>query len=160
LGSSFAVFLLVVVACVLAPGCDCSQSPSPASAQSIVHACLSHKAIGFAASGTVTVPAGTLRGTFAVTSTGEATYTMPLVTVPGRAGVEPRLAIAYDGAGDGVLGTGFSIAGLSAITRCTQNLAQDGAIREIRYDPSDKLCLDGKRLVPVATSTGKVEYRT
>lgn len=66
-----------------------------------------------------TAVAGTIPGAFSVTGTGEASYTMPLVSPPGRAGVEPRLALAYSSAdGDGVLGMGFSIAGLSAISRC------------------------------------------
>src|SRR6202167_519045 len=164
LGSPF-LLVLLVIACVLAPaGCTCSSNPPSSPPHPIVTACLPRKAKSPAAPsgalGTVTAPAGTIQGSFAVTSTGEATYTMPLVTVPGRAGVEPQLAITYDGTGDGVLGAGFSIAGLSAITRCPQNLAQDGAIREVKYDALDKLCLDGRRLVPVAQTSSTIEYRT
>src|SRR5579871_6568161 len=155
------VLLVLVLGCVVAPGCTCSSNPeSPPQTQTPGNTpvCLSRQAKSFTAPsgapGTATAPAGTIPGTFAVTSTGEATYTMPLVSVPGRAGVEPHLAITHDGAGDGVLGTGFSIAGLSAITRCPQNLAQDGAIRAVQYDAQDKLCLDGKRLVPVSQDSG------
>ena len=58
--------------------------------------------------------------------------------------VEPRLALtSTSSTGDGVLGAGFSLAGLSAITRCPSNVAQDGDIRDVRYDADDKLCLDG-----------------
>ncbi|WP_434041453.1 MULTISPECIES: SpvB/TcaC N-terminal domain-containing protein [Sorangium] len=43
---------------------------------------------------------------------------MELTTVPSHAGMGPRLQLVYrSDAGDGVLGAGFSIAGLSAITR-------------------------------------------
>ncbi|WP_438023101.1 RHS repeat-associated core domain-containing protein [Sorangium sp. So ce233] len=113
------------------------------------------------APGVETVAAGATPGTFSVTSTGEATYVMPLVSVPGRAGVEPRLALHYDsGAGEGVLGAGFSIAGLSAIARCPKNLAQDGEIRGVAYDGDDGLCLDGKRLVAVERAPRTIEYRT
>src|SRR5262249_15469267 len=31
---------------------------------------------------------------------------------------------------------------------------------EVRYDALDKLCLDGKRLVPVSQAPGTIEYRT
>jgi hypothetical protein len=113
------------------------------------------------APGATTVSAGTIPGTFSITSTGEASYVMPLVTVPGRAGVEPQLALTYDSSGgDGILGESFSLAGLSAITRCPSNLAQDHEIRAVRYDASDKLCLDGNRLVVVRQEPGILEFRT
>src|SRR5277367_5565217 len=61
----------------------------------------------------------------------------------------------------GALGVGFSLAGLSAITRCPQNMAQDGVIRGVRYDTGDMLCLDGKRLVPLGPAqSGVLELRT
>ncbi|WP_420878113.1 hypothetical protein [Sorangium cellulosum] len=59
-----------------------------------------------------------------------------------------------------MLGAGFSIAGLSAITRCPKSLAQDGEIRGVRYDGDDALCLDGQRLVPVGEGAETIEYRT
>ena len=105
--------------------------------------------------------AGTIQGSFAVSSTGEATYHMPLVVPPGPAGMAPSLAVTYDsGSGDGMLGVGFSLAGFSAITRCPLTVAQDSQIRSVRYDQYDGLCLDGARLIPVGTSNGVVEYRT
>jgi hypothetical protein len=110
--------------------------------------------------GVHTAPAGTIPGTFSVTSSGEASYVLPLMTVPGRAGVEPHLAVAYSGGGAGVLGAGFSLSGLSAITRCPMNLAQDGEIRGVSYDADDPVCLDGKRLVVVSQGSGTIELRT
>jgi hypothetical protein len=105
--------------------------------------------------------AGTIQGSFSVSSTGEATYTMPLVVPPGAAGMQPSLAVTYDSAsGDGMMGVGFSLTGLSAVTRCPRTIAHDGQIRGVRYDQGDGLCLDGARLVPVGTSGGAVEYRT
>jgi len=96
------------------------------------------------------VVAGAVPGSFSVSSTGEAVYSVPLVVPPGRAGMQPTLAITYDSeAGEGPLGLGFSIGGLSAITRCARNVAQDGEIVPVRDDADDALCLDGKRLVPL-----------
>jgi hypothetical protein len=159
------ILVCLVLGCVVAPaGCSCEPDRPPMTPQGPI-ACRTHTpkrptAPG-GAPGIKTVPAGSIPGTFAVTSTGEATYVMPLVTVPGRAGVEPQLAVTYDSAaGDGVLGVGFSLAGLSAITRCPSNLAQDGEIRDVRYDSADKICLDGKRLVVVGQAPGTIEYRT
>src|SRR5258706_8660899 len=100
-----------------------------------------------------TVAAGTMAGSFSVSHTGEATYTLPLVVPPGRAGMEPRLSVTYSSAaGQGILGMGFSLQGFSAITRCPSNLAQDGTVRGVQYDSEDHLCLDGARLVEVASS--------
>jgi RHS repeat-associated protein len=105
--------------------------------------------------------AGAVQGSFAVSSTGEVTYVMPLVVPPGAAGMQPSLAVAYNSAsGDGILGMGFSLSGLSSVTRCPRTMAQDGEIRGVRYDQHDALCLDGVRLVQVGSSDGVVEYRT
>src|SRR5580658_2683503 len=135
--SSLTPFVLFIL-CMLAQGACSSSGRGPATAQG-AGACrvrtLASTTASPTTSGPTTAPAGTIPGSFSVTSTGEATYVMPLVTVPGRAGVEPRLSLTYDSSGeDGVLGAGFSLTGLSAITRCPQNLAQDGVIRDVRYD--------------------------
>jgi len=45
---------------------------------------------------TSSVPAGTIPGSFSVSSTGEAVYALPLAVPPGRAGMQPTLAITYD----------------------------------------------------------------
>jgi hypothetical protein len=59
---------------------------------------------------------------------------------------------------------GFSLQGLSRISRCPSNLAQDNHVRAVRYDTSDHFCLDGARLVQVAANADSkgstVEYRT
>src|SRR5690242_8461053 len=109
-----------------------------------------------------TLSAGTMRGGFSVSSTGEAIYTLPLVIPPGRAGMQPSLALTYDSAtGDGgAVGKGFSISGLSAVTRCAHTAADNGFLRGVRFDAEDALCLDGKRLVKFKSSPGVDEFRT
>ena len=73
--------------------------------------------------------AGAVQGAFSVSSTGEATYSIPLILPPGAAGMAPSLGVAYSSAsGEGMLGRGFSLSGLSAITRCARSMAQDGEI--------------------------------
>ncbi|XXT15469.1 FG-GAP-like repeat-containing protein [Sorangium sp. So ce429] len=158
--------LLMFLACVLSQGgCQCIFADPPMDPRQGVVACRTQRAHSPAverpAPEVETVAAGTIPGTFSITSTGEAVYTMDLASLPARAGVGPRIQLVYrsDG-GDGVLGAGFSLAGLSAITRCPSNLAQDGEIRGVRYDRDDKLCLDGQRLVPVGQGSGTIEYRT
>ncbi|WP_437815115.1 RHS repeat-associated core domain-containing protein [Sorangium sp. So ce1078] len=161
--------LLMFLACVLAQGgCQCILGDPPMDPPQGVIACRTQSAHSPAADrpapAVETVAAGTIPGTFSITSTGDAVYTMELASLPSRAGVGPRIELVYRGdrgdRGDGVLGAGFSIAGLSAITRCPKSLAQDGEIRGVRYDSDDALCLDGQRLVPAGEGPGTIEYRT
>ncbi len=108
-----------------------------------------------------TPAAGTVAGSFAVSAGGQATYTIPLVVPPGRLGMEPSLSIGYDSsAGQGSVGVGFQLQGLSAVTRCAANLSQDGYIRPVAFDDKDHVCLDGLRLVPVGGRGEVIEYRT
>lgn len=113
-----------------------------------------------------TVNAGKVDGAFSVSAWGEARYRIPLVVPPGRVGMEPSLALTYSsGSGDGPLGVGVSLSGLSSISRCPWTLGVDGYARGVHYDQNDHLCLDGTRLVALSSSQsvleGRVdEYRT
>ncbi len=120
---------------------------------------------------TSTVNVGTIAGAFAVTDSGAAAYTIPIQIPPGTAGMQPSLAFSYSSqGGNGTLGIGWSLTGLSAVTRCPKTLAQDGVKNGINYDTNannDAFCLDGERLVQVATKTDTsecgtscIEYRT
>src|SRR4051794_17938888 len=62
------------------PGLILCQPPSPRRPLASLHA-------SRATAGTKTVSVGRLAGTFAVTNTGEATYSIPLTPPPGRASV-------------------------------------------------------------------------
>jgi len=111
-----------------------------------------------------TVTAGTTPVQFAVTPGGAAQYSVPIAAPPGTAGMAPSLALAYNSqGGNGLLGIGWSLSGLSAITRCPKTLIQDGVKSAIKYDSSDSYCLDGQRLVVVNGGTygaNLTEYRT
>lgn len=85
---------------------------------------------------------------FRVNESGAATYTVPIALPKGTAGVKPQLALTYSSmGGNGYVGHGWNISGLSAITRCPKNFAQDGKISGVNLTKSDRLCLDGQRLV-------------
>ena len=86
---------------------------------------------------------------------GAAVYTIPIEVPPGVAGMQPDLAITYNSnGGNGLLGVGFSLSGLSVITRCGQTIAQDGREGGVYYDARDRFCLDGQRLIAVSGSDG------
>jgi RHS repeat-associated protein len=92
---------------------------------------------------------GALRGELSVDPNGTANYRIPIKVPKGAGGMQPELALLYSSAaGNGQFGMGWSLSGLSAITRCPQTLQNDDAIRRVMHDAGDRLCLDGQRLLP------------
>jgi RHS repeat-associated protein len=90
---------------------------------------------------------GRLAGAFALSSTGSATYAIPIWAPPGPKGLQPQVALVYDSrGGPGPEGVGWSVAGLGAVARCPKTLAQDGGAAAVSLTTSDRFCLDGKRL--------------
>ena len=104
---------------------------------------------------------GALPGSLSVDFDGQAHYTIPIEVPPARADHVPQLAFSYSSSDSvGALGRGWSLSGLSAITRCAQSIAIDGAYRAVAYDEEDAFCLDGARLLHVGMVDGVREYRT
>lgn len=96
-----------------------------------------------------TVP-GKIPGEFAISPSGAATYRIPIEVPPGVAGMQPQLALSYNSqAGNGIMGMGWSIEGLSAITRCPKTMATDGVRGGVNFNTEDRFCLDGQRLINV-----------
>jgi RHS repeat-associated protein len=94
---------------------------------------------------------------------GSAGYSVPIAVPPGVAGMEPLLSINYSSqSGNGLLGIGWNLSGISLVHRCGSTLAQDGRNRQVKLDSSDNYCVDGKRLIPVNGANGAdgTEYRT
>ncbi|GAA5442267.1 hypothetical protein Misp06_00441 [Microbulbifer sp. NBRC 101763] len=108
--------------------------------------------------------AGSSAGQFRVNESGSATYSLAIAAGVGTAGVVPQLSLNYQGnTGNGLLGKGWSIGGLSGITRCRQTLATDGKALPISWSPSDRFCLDGQRLINVSSKSygaDGAQYRT
>lgn len=106
--------------------------------------------------------AGSLKGQAGVSSSGSATYSIPIPIPVGTAGVVPSISVNYDSQGrEGVLGIGWSVGGLSTIHRCAQTHAVDGKSGRIALDAGDRYCLDGQRLILVSGTYGASGvYRT
>lgn len=96
---------------------------------------------------------GTLPGDIIVDNTGTATYTIPIDVPPGTGGMLPEISLQYSSSGgNGVMGMGWSIGGLSAITRSPSTWLDDDLsagfkIDPVDFDASDRFLLDGQRLI-------------
>ncbi|HTC07116.1 MAG TPA: FG-GAP-like repeat-containing protein [Xanthobacteraceae bacterium] len=113
-----------------------------------------------------------LPGKFATTSTGGASYQIPIVVPPGTAGMVPSLSLEYSSQtggsangwlGAGLVGVGWTLSGLPAIGRCPQTVAQDGQLVAVAYNANDQFCLEGQRLIAITAGTygaDGMEYRT
>jgi RHS repeat-associated protein len=79
-----------------------------------------------------------------VTATGSYQTSVP-ISVPSFRGLEPRLALTYDSsAGNGVVGVGWSLSGLSTIQRASPGKGVPA------YGSEDVFFLDGKELIECA----------
>ncbi len=113
--------------------------------------------------GPATGATGRTAHTFDVSPTGESRHSIPIWVPPGTAGMQPRLALSYNSAvGDGLLGIGFHISGLSRIESCKRTIAQDGAAGAEAFNTEARYCLDGQRLRLDVGAHGQLsaEYRT
>ncbi len=100
---------------------------------------------------------GVLPGSFGVSPSGGATYTIPLDLPAGRAGIKPDIAFVYNSQQKfgNILGQGWSLTGFSAITRSNPTLYYNGGNDNIDF-VDDELLLDGQHLIEVNQN----EYRT
>ncbi|MBK8499450.1 MAG: VCBS repeat-containing protein [Flavobacteriales bacterium] len=97
---------------------------------------------------------GAIAGSHGVTATGGATYSIPIFSPPGTNGLQPSLSLVYNSqGGDGPLGMGWNIAGLSAISRVGSDNYHDGVTAPVTFTTADHFALDGQRLVPTNGGT-------
>ena len=90
---------------------------------------------------------------------GSVHYDLPLSLPGGIRGMRPTLGIAYrQGGGNGPLGLGFQLTGLSSIFRCPATEKIDGFHGGIAFDDKDRFCLDGKRLVAAPSEESGADY--
>ena len=91
---------------------------------------------------------GASGGTFSVSSTGGVLCSVPIKVPTGVSGMQPSLAIVYNSqAGNGMLGWGCNLSGLSAITRGSKDIYHDGLAGAMAGADRDALYLNGQRLI-------------
>ncbi|WP_291034861.1 SpvB/TcaC N-terminal domain-containing protein [Dyadobacter sp. 50-39] len=101
------------------------------------------------------LPVGSILGSGG-TASGGATYAVALAIPPGTNGIAPSVSINYHSmAGNGVLGQGWEIGGLSKITRTARNMYFDNEVNPVIMTNSDRLVLDGSRLIAKAGNYGE-----
>ena len=106
---------------------------------------------------------GTLGGSVNVGTMGALAYSIPLEIPAGINGMQPNLSIDYNSqGGNGLLGWGWDLGGLSCISRSGQTLYHDGKMTAADLTIEDRFMLDGQRLVLVEGSYGsnKSKYKT
>jgi len=90
------------------------------------------------------------QGSFAVDANGQATYNLPIKMPPGINGFQPDLGVSYGHQGlNGLMGVGWNLTGLSAISLTKAIVATDGYNGAINYDANDRYALDGQRLLNI-----------
>lgn len=162
---------------------SCADAPDEANVASVEAASLYDEEITAAVEGSIRPSTswpgprndkGRPLGYGSVTDDGAATYTVPIVAPPGLAGLEPNITLEYNSrAPNGMLGVGWSISGFSQIARCGKSFVYDRRDSEgepqrdgVAFADNDAICLDGERLLPVASgtasagSTDVTEYRS
>lgn len=101
---------------------------------------------------------------FTVNEQGAAVCSVALQTPEGPNGFGPSLGLTYNSLGNAPTpyGWGWSLQGLSVISRGPGTVFHDGAAHPVSFDGRDQFYYDGKRLVPVKGAAGGdgTEYRT
>ena len=82
------------------------------------------------------------------TPSGAKTYQVPIEVYPGINGFQPNIAISYNSQqGNSIIGKGWNLSGLSAITRSGKTIYYDKKPEGIRMNNDDSFYLDGVRLI-------------
>lgn len=104
---------------------------------------------------------GSFSGSLDISPMGGATYVVPLDLPEGIGGLQPNLSIGYSSqGGDGIMGKGFSISGVSSISRRNSTVFHESANAAVSYSSSDKFMLDGSVLKYYSTNEYKTELNS
>jgi len=106
----------------------------------------------------VSLAVGAIDGQAGVSQSGAATYAIPIKCPPGTNNLMPNLSLTYSSlGGNGDLGMGWSISGLSSITRKTKDFYFNGVVAPIQYNNTDAYALDGSQLISSGGSSYVLE---
>ncbi|MBQ7941479.1 MAG: endonuclease [Muribaculaceae bacterium] len=96
-----------------------------------------------------------------VTSTGAKTYEIPIDVYPGIKELNPKLSLYYNSQqGNNILGVGWSLSGIQAITRGVKTKLMDGDTGGVKQKPDDAFYLNGIRLVKLSETDENIIYES
>jgi len=96
-----------------------------------------------------------------VSPSGAKCYNVPIEIVPGRQGFQPNISLSYNSqAGNGLVGMGWNISGLSSIERVNKNVFFDGGNEATTISNDGAFALDGVRLIETSRTTEQINYET
>lgn len=88
------------------------------------------------------------QGKLEISSSGQATYTLPIAMPASISSVGPTINVSYSsGKNDGIAGQGWNVNGISYISRIASRQDIDGFKDGVDFDGNDKLALEGQRLL-------------
>ncbi|WP_164465142.1 RHS repeat-associated core domain-containing protein [Chryseobacterium lactis] len=103
------------------------------------------------------------KGNIDVTAAGQLQYNLPIALPPGVKDVAPSLNLAYlSNTGNGIAGYGWSVSGITTISRSGKIFEKDGETKGLQLDYSDYYSFNGQRLILKSGEYGKdgAEYVT
>lgn len=103
------------------------------------------------------------KGNIEVNGVGKLQFTLPIAIPPGIKTVAPQINLAYtSGSGNGIAGYGWSLSGITSISRVGKTIEKDGELQSIKIDYSDYYSFNGQRLILKSGEYGKdgAEYYT
>lgn len=99
---------------------------------------------------------GSINGALGTSASGAATYDIKLDLPASSYCPAPQIGISYNSqGGNGILGIGFTLTGLSSINRVPRTIYHDGKIGGVTNTTSDLYALDGNRLILKSGTYGR-----
>ncbi|MDQ1806478.1 SpvB/TcaC N-terminal domain-containing protein, partial [Chryseobacterium sp. CKR4-1] len=103
------------------------------------------------------------QGNIEVNGAGQLQFTLPITLPPGVKSVAPQVNLVYtSGVANSIAGYGWTLSGITAISRMGKIIEKDGEVKGIQLDYSDYYSFNGQRLILKSGEYGKAgaEYVT
>jgi RHS repeat-associated protein len=103
------------------------------------------------------------KGNIEVTGAGQLQFTLPIDLPQGIKNVSPNMGLIYlSNSGNGVAGYGWTLSGVTTISRSGKNIEKDGELIGVKLDYTDYYSFNGQRLILKSGEYGKdgAEYVT